>query len=87
MSSKENTQNKPKQDEEIDSTIEKHLILHNDDYHSFDYVIEAFVITSYSIHYTKLYEWPCATSCKPTSDWPFSYLATNRQHLFSASST
>jgi len=41
MSSKENTQNKPKQDEKIDSTIEKHLILHNDDYHSFDYVIEA----------------------------------------------
>lgn len=41
MKSKENTKNKPVQDEDISTANERFLILHNDDYHSFDYVIEA----------------------------------------------
>lgn len=41
MKSKENTKNKPVQDESTETANERFLILHNDDYHSFDYVIEA----------------------------------------------
>ncbi len=43
MSPKENIKNKPNQDEDINSKNERFLILHNDDYHSFDYVIEALI--------------------------------------------
>ncbi|PTN07977.1 ATP-dependent Clp protease adaptor protein ClpS [Mangrovibacterium marinum] len=41
MSSKENIQHKPVQDQEVNSQNNRLLVLHNDDYHSFDYVIEA----------------------------------------------
>jgi ATP-dependent Clp protease adaptor protein ClpS len=41
MNANENIQHKPTQDEDIGSQNERHLILYNDDYHSFDYVIEA----------------------------------------------
>lgn len=43
MKSKENTRNKPEQDQNSTTTNNRLLILHNDDYHSFDYVIEALV--------------------------------------------
>lgn len=43
MKPKENTKNKPVQDETTNTANERFLILHNDDYHSFDYVIEALV--------------------------------------------
>ena len=41
MSAKENLKNKPIQNENIELKNDRFLILHNDDYHSFDYVIEA----------------------------------------------
>ncbi len=41
MGAKENLKKKPTQDEDVRSKKERFLILHNDDYHSFDYVIEA----------------------------------------------
>ena len=43
MKSKENTKNKPVRDEDMNTTKERFLTLHNDDYHSFDYVIEALI--------------------------------------------
>ncbi len=43
MKSNENTQNKPVQKEDVDTKHQHFLILHNDDYHSFDYVIEALI--------------------------------------------
>lgn len=43
MKPKENTKNKPVQDETTNTANERFLILHNDDYHSFDYVIEALI--------------------------------------------
>lgn len=43
MSTKENIKNKPNQDEESKSQNERCLVLHNDDYHSFDYVINALI--------------------------------------------
>ncbi|MGQ8338571.1 ATP-dependent Clp protease adaptor ClpS [Sunxiuqinia sp. A32] len=41
MKTDENIKNKPNQDENFESKNERFLILHNDDHHSFDYVIEA----------------------------------------------
>lgn len=43
MSTKENIKNKPNQDEKSKSQNERCLVLHNDDYHSFDYVINALI--------------------------------------------
>ncbi|RKD90791.1 ATP-dependent Clp protease adaptor ClpS [Mangrovibacterium diazotrophicum] len=44
MDSNENYKNKPIQEEDLDTKQERSLILHNDDYHSFDYVIEALML-------------------------------------------
>lgn len=41
MKSKENTQQQPSQEENTETKHQHLLVLHNDDYHSFDYVIEA----------------------------------------------
>ncbi len=43
MATGENIKNKPNQEEDIQSKNERFLILHNDDFHSFDYVIDALV--------------------------------------------
>ncbi|MGD9931925.1 MAG: ATP-dependent Clp protease adaptor ClpS [Mangrovibacterium sp.] len=43
MKSKENLKNKTSQDEDVGSKNDRLLVLHNDDYHSFDYVIEALI--------------------------------------------
>ena len=40
----ENIKNKPDQDENIESKNERFLILHNDDHHSFDYVVDALML-------------------------------------------
>lgn len=41
MKAKEKTKKDSLQDEKIEEQNERFLILHNDDHHSFDYVIEA----------------------------------------------
>ncbi|MFV0378620.1 MAG: ATP-dependent Clp protease adaptor ClpS [Mangrovibacterium sp.] len=43
MKPKENTRSKPRNDEDTGSATDRFLTLHNDDYHSFDYVIEALI--------------------------------------------
>lgn len=43
MKTDQNIKNKQEQEEHIESKKERFLILHNDDYHSFDYVIDALV--------------------------------------------
>jgi ATP-dependent Clp protease adaptor protein ClpS len=43
MTAKEKIKDKPIEVEGIDSGNERFLILHNDDYHSFDYVIESLI--------------------------------------------
>ncbi len=43
MSTRENTKKKSNQDENASSQNERFLILHNDDHHSFDYVIDALI--------------------------------------------
>ena len=43
MATGENIKNKPNKEEDIQSKNERFLILHNDDHHSFDYVIEALI--------------------------------------------
>jgi len=43
MKADENIKNKPTQDENTDSLKERFLILHNDDHHSFDYVVDALI--------------------------------------------
>jgi len=44
MGHKENTRKKPTDQEKSTSQKERFLILHNDDYHSFDYVIDALML-------------------------------------------
>lgn len=39
----EKTKKRTKKNSDNDSKTNKHLILHNDDYHSFDYVIDALI--------------------------------------------
>lgn len=41
MRAEEQTKKEPIQDQQNEELNERSLILHNDDYHSFDYVIEA----------------------------------------------
>lgn len=41
MRAEEQTKKEPIQDQKSEEQNERSLILHNDDYHSFDYVIEA----------------------------------------------
>ncbi len=43
MKIKENLKDKTSHDEETMSKKERFLVLHNDDYHSFDYVIDALI--------------------------------------------
>mgnify|MGYP000687032489 CR=1 FL=1 len=43
MKPEEQTKKKQEKSEELKSRNERHLILHNDDHHSFDYVIEALI--------------------------------------------
>jgi len=43
MKTKEKIKEVPVEVEVIDSVNERYLILHNDDYHSFDYVIESLI--------------------------------------------
>ena len=44
MDSNKKLKQKPIQEENADSKTERFLILHDDDYHSFDYVIEALML-------------------------------------------
>lgn len=43
MTSKERTRNKPDDDNQVKDANERLLVLHNDDYHTFDYVINALI--------------------------------------------
>jgi len=43
MTTKEKIKNVPVETEEIDSGNERYLVLHNDNIHSFDYVIESLI--------------------------------------------
>ncbi|WP_163712962.1 ATP-dependent Clp protease adaptor ClpS [Mangrovibacterium lignilyticum] len=44
MDPNKNLKNKPAKEENVNTKKERFLILHNDDYHSFDYVIEALMV-------------------------------------------
>jgi ATP-dependent Clp protease adaptor protein ClpS len=43
MKPEEQTKKQPEKDEQVKPKNERFLILHNDDHHSFDYVIEALI--------------------------------------------